>query len=72
MRSTILSVHYEFIIVNTFFLESVMNTRTKQIPKNGSTPPFLGIFPLQKTRPKPGDSGFDPCLTHTGINVSAK
>ena len=40
---------------------------TKQIPKNGLTPPFLGIFPLQKTRPKPGDFDFDPCLTHTGF-----
>ena len=40
---------------------------TKQIPKNGLTPPFLGIFPFQKSRPKPGNSDFDPCLTHTGI-----
>ena len=39
---------------------------TKQIPKNGLTPPFLGIFPFQKSGPKPGNSDFDPCLTHTG------
>ena len=48
-------------------MKSVMNTRTKQIPKNGLTPPFLGIFPLQKSWPKPGNFDFDPCLTHTGI-----
>jgi hypothetical protein len=43
--------------------------RAKQIPKEGCPPPFLGIFPLQKSMPKQGDSNFDPCLTHTGFFI---
>ena len=40
-----------------------MNTRTKQIPKNGLTLPFLGIFPSAILNQEPVNSPFDPSLT---------
>ena len=42
-------------------------SRNQTNPQEWLNTAVFGDFSFKKSRPKPGNSDFDPCLTHTGI-----